>query len=114
MTRDSKPGVQDAPAGIRDAVNQRNGLSRQLVVAVITGVAILGVVSTVGLTFPGCDGWRAPNEIFRGVTYGCERLEWSNEGSGFVHWVRIDLSVPGIELYVTPMDSTAVRQGWQY
>jgi hypothetical protein len=28
--------------------------------------------------------------------------------------VRIDLTAPGIELYVTPMDRSAVSQGWQY
>ena len=31
-----------------------------------------------------------------------------------IHWARIDLRAPGIELYVTPTDPTAVRQGWQY
>jgi len=59
-------------------------------------------------------GQRAATEIFEGITYGCEQLEPSEEGSGFVHWVRIDLTAPGIELYVTPMDTTAVSQGWQY
>ena len=34
--------------------------------------------------------------------------------SGSVHWVRIDLKAPGVELYVTPKDPTAVAQGWQY
>ena len=53
-------------------------------------------------------------EIFKGITYGCERLEPSEEGSGFIHWVRVDLSAPGIELYVTPKDPTAVSQGWEY
>ena len=60
------------------------------------------------------DGTPAATEIFEGITYGCERLEPSEEGSGFVHWVRVDLTAPGIELYVTPMDPTAVSQGWQY
>ena len=56
----------------------------------------------------------AATEIFEGITYGCERLEPSEEGSGFIHWVRVDLTAPGIELYVTPKDPTAVSQGWQY
>ena len=29
-------------------------------------------------------------EIFAGVTYGCERLALTQEGSGLVHWVRVD------------------------
>jgi hypothetical protein len=28
--------------------------------------------------------------------------------------VRVDLTVPGVELYVTPLDASAVARGWQY
>ena len=55
-----------------------------------------------------------PTLIFQGVTYGCERLESDEQGSGLVHWVRVDLTAPGIELFVTPLDPQAVKQGWQY
>src|SRR3954462_12839447 len=55
-----------------------------------------------------------PREIFSGVTYGCELLERSEQGHGIVHWVRVELGAPGIELYVTPLDPSAVEQGWQY
>ena len=53
-------------------------------------------------------------EIYQGITYGCERLQPSDEGSGLLHWVRIDLTAPGISLYLTPLDPTAVGEGWQY
>jgi len=53
-------------------------------------------------------------EIFQGITYGCEQLAPSAEGSGFLQWVRVDLAAPGIELYVTPMDSNALLKHWQY
>jgi hypothetical protein len=53
-------------------------------------------------------------EIFSGVTYGCERLERTEEGQGVLHWIRVELRAPGIELYVTPLDPSAVAQGWQY
>ncbi len=53
-------------------------------------------------------------EIYRGVTYGCERPEGDEDGSGLMHWVRVDLTAPGIELYVTPLDPQAVERGWQY
>src|SRR5262245_14153272 len=43
---------------------------------------------------------RQPAEI----TYGCERLPVTQEGGGLVHWVRVDLTTPGVELYVTPLD----------
>ena len=56
----------------------------------------------------------AAKEIFQGVTYGCEPLEPSREGRGLIYWVRIDLTAPGIEMYVTPKDPTAVSLGWQY
>jgi hypothetical protein len=59
-------------------------------------------------------GPHAPTEIFKGITYGCERLEATEEGSGLLHWVRIDLTDPGIEIYVTSLDLSAVAQGWQY
>jgi hypothetical protein len=55
-----------------------------------------------------------PTEIYQGVTYCCERLEANDQGSGLMHWVRVDLTAPGIELYVTPLDPEAVEQGWQY
>src|SRR5215211_6085195 len=57
---------------------------------------------------------QASTEIFKGVMYGCDRLDRTEEGSGLVHWVRIDLAAPGIELYVTPLDRSAVATGWQY
>jgi len=55
-----------------------------------------------------------PVKIFAGVTYGCERLAVTQEGGGLVHWVRIDLTAPGVELYVTPLDPAAAARGWQY
>lgn len=53
-------------------------------------------------------------EIYEGVTYGCEQLTANAEGDGLMHWVRVDLTAPGIELFVTPLDPDAVAQGWQY
>ncbi|MEO1134133.1 MAG: phosphodiester glycosidase family protein [Cyanobacteria bacterium J06639_1] len=63
--------------------------------------------------------WQRPvpvpeTKIFQGVTYRCERLTPSDEASGLMHLVEIDLSAPGLELYVTPLDDVALRQGWQY
>jgi hypothetical protein len=63
---------------------------------------------------PTCSGRPAAAEIFEGITYGCKQLEPSEEASGVVHWVRINLTAPGIALYVTSEDPTAVSQGWQY
>jgi len=57
---------------------------------------------------------QAPTEIFGGITYGCERVETTEEGSGLVHWVRIDLTASGIELFVTALDPSALVEGWQY
>jgi hypothetical protein len=57
---------------------------------------------------------RAATEIFQGVVYGCARLPADAEARGALHWVRVDLAAPRIELYVTPLDPSAVSEGWQY
>jgi Phosphodiester glycosidase len=88
-------------------MNRRKWL-RRLVVVVSLG-ALGG-----GFVYRNRREPRAPTEIFKGITYGCERLEATEEGSGLLHWARIDLTAPGIELYVTPLDPSAVAQGWQY
>jgi hypothetical protein len=74
----------------------------------------LASLAASGFAYWDRRGPQAPTEIFKGIIYGCIRLEANEEGSGLVHWVRIDLSAPGVELYVTPLDSEAVAQGWQY
>jgi hypothetical protein len=87
----------------------------------LAATALLGIV-TLGSALPfavgsGCEDPRehsAATEIFQGITYGCEQLARSEEGSGRFHWVRVDLASPGVELYVTPEDPTAISQGWQY
>jgi Phosphodiester glycosidase len=79
----------------------------------------LGLAAAL-LVFTGADSARweqcalQPTEIFSGVTYGCDRLERTGEGRGVLHWVRVDLRAPGIELYVTPLDLSAVERGWEY
>jgi Phosphodiester glycosidase len=72
------------------------------------------------MAFTGADSayWERctpqPRKIFSGVTYGCERLERTEQGYGVLHWVRVELDAPGIELYVSPLDRSALEQGWQY
>ena len=89
---------------------------RRLITPLVLGIlaVIPGAPLGGGSACWDCCGQPAATELFEGITYGCERLKPSEEGSGFLHWVRIDLTAPGIELYVTPMDPTAVSQGWQY
>jgi Phosphodiester glycosidase len=91
------------------------GLLNFVVVFGVASVLVLG--SPISGGSPCLDSGQATSagtEIFKGITYGCERLEPSEEGSGFVYWVRVDLTAPGIDLYVTPKDPTAVSKGWQY
>jgi Phosphodiester glycosidase len=75
------------------------------------------LVAAVGLLLSGgftC--WARPPamEIFTGITYGCKPLPGANGFSGIFHWVRVDLRAPGIELYVTGKDPSAVSHGWEY
>ena len=55
-----------------------------------------------------------PVEIYRGVTYGCDRPAATADIRGLVHWVRADLTVPGVRLYATPTDAEARAAGWEY
>lgn len=57
----------------------------------------------------------AETQIFQGVTYTCERMPDSEESSGLVHIVCVDLNEPGIDLYTTPVDpALASNPDWQY
>jgi Phosphodiester glycosidase len=78
--------------------------------------ALVALASLVGGDAADWDrlGPQAATEIFEGITYGRELLEPTEEGSGFIHWVRIDLTAPGIGLYITPFDPFARARGWQY
>ena len=98
----------------KGALTERTRIFNLLLIFGIVVVVLVG--GPTGGGYPCLDRNETPKarEIFEGITYGCERLEPSEEGRGFVHWVRIDLTAPGIELYVTPKDPTAVSQGWQY
>jgi Phosphodiester glycosidase len=87
-------------------------LSGALVVLIVAFLAL-----SIGAPLEGeftCSGRPAAAEIFEGITYGCKQLKPSEEASGVVHWVRINLMTPGVAPYVTSKDPTAVRQGWQY
>jgi Phosphodiester glycosidase len=80
----------------------------------LAGILALGAVVGAGSVYKDRCELSAPTEIFEGITYGCRRLDTTEEGSGLVHWMSINLATPGIELYVTPLDPVAVAQGWQY
>ncbi len=83
-----------------------------------TRIALLACL-TVAAGVAGWFGYRyhgphAPVQIYRGITYGCDRLPDTDQGGGLVHWVRADLTVPGVRLYVTPLDPAAVAAGYEY
>ena len=85
--------------------------------ALVCAIAALFVFSSVGSLpegEPTCWGRPAAVEIFEGITYGCKQLVPGEQARGVVHWVRINLTAPGIVPYVTSKDPTAVSQGWQY
>ena len=73
--------------------------------------AALSVFAWLGYRYHGP---AAAVEIYHGITYGCDRLPDTDEGGGLVHWVRADLTVPGVHLYVTPTDPEARAAGWEY
>jgi Phosphodiester glycosidase len=87
---------------------------RKKFIAAALIIFIVGILGGGPSTCWDCRTPRLPVEIFQGVTYGAESLDPSPENRGLLHWVQIDLTSPGIELYVTPLDATAVANGWQY
>ena len=65
-------------------------------------LSILSLLVLLALVIGSVLWWqrRGPQpatEIFAGIVYGCERLVATEEGSGLLHWVRVDLAAPGIE-----------------
>src|ERR1051326_9016162 len=88
-------------------------LRRRAIVGVAIAAAFGAAVGPAVPRWSRCAA-RSETEIFSGIVYGCEVLPITAEGRGVVQWVRVDLSAPGIELYVTPLDPAAVRKGWQY
>jgi hypothetical protein len=85
--------------------------------AFVCAIAALFAFSSIGTLpegEPTCWGRPAAAEIFEGIIYGCKQLEPNEEARGVTHWVRINLTAPGIMPYVTSKDPMAVTQGWQY
>src|SRR5262249_2862512 len=81
----------------------------------LSGALVVPIGALLALSVESTCSWRpAAVEIFHGITYGCKQLGPSEQARGVVHWVRIDLTAPGIVPYVTSKDPTAVSQGWQY
>jgi Phosphodiester glycosidase len=98
---------------------QRMRLKLSLASHFLSGAVVLSTAAILALSLPegglaSCWGRPPAAEIFEGITYGCKQLDPSKEANGVVHWVRIDVTAPGITPYVTSEDPTAVSQGWQY
>ena len=79
-------------------------------------IVLILVFAAVGMHITGPNRTEPidETEIFNGVHYGCHTLPNTAEGEGPVHWARIDLTAPGIELYVTPTDPLLASEGYQY
>ena len=76
------------------------------------------MATVVGMGLAGCSWWTRPRptpptEIFHGIIYTCAEINME-ECHGLMCLVRVDLSAPGIALYLTPLDPDAVHRGYQY
>jgi hypothetical protein len=77
------------------------------------GVCILligtpGAAAWVGTYFTQ-EHETAQTEIYRGVFYRSYR-----DGPGMIYLIEVDLSRPGLELFLTPLAPEAVARGYQY
>lgn len=52
--------------------------------------------------------------IYQGVSYGCIEMPESEEASGRVHLVVVDMATPGVEFFFTPVSGTAAMEGYDY
>jgi phosphodiester glycosidase len=76
---------------------------------------ILALIFTGGVRFLWTyHGPTPPTEIYRGIVYSCRRLPEGPQSGGLLHLIRADLNVPGVSLYITPMDPLALAHGWRY
>src|SRR5947209_8653561 len=82
--------------------------------AVIALVASLAFGFEVRLARSNCDQARPGRHIFEGIVFSCDSIKLGAEGGGSLYWARIDLTAPGIDLYVTPVDPVALAREWQY
>jgi hypothetical protein len=74
-------------------------------------LALICVPATAALVGTSFDlARRMPRrEIYRGVFYE----SWQGE-HGVVHLIEVDLTAPGVDLYLTPLDADAKANGHQY
>ena len=82
------------------------------------GRSAIAATSVVGCLALGWLWWTAPRPhppqvVYPGITYACTRDD-KPEIAGLVHVVTVDLSKPGLDLYITPLDPDAVDAGWEY
>jgi len=82
--------------------------------------AVIALIASLAFGFEfrpvrsNCDQARPARQIFEGIVFSCDSIEQGVEGGGPLYWARIDLTAPGIKLFVTPLDPIALAQGWQY
>jgi hypothetical protein len=56
----------------------------------------------------------AATQIFRGVTYTCQPLDPGGEGTGLLQLITVDLTTPGLELFIPPTDRSLADNGDEY
>ena len=110
------PLIEPMPSSSRRGSFLRTAKRANHLKWLLAGIMALGALmgAGAGSVYKDRCELSVPTEIFEGITYGCKRLDTTEEGNGLVHWMSINLATPGIELYVTPLDPVAVAQGWQY
>jgi hypothetical protein len=91
---------------------RRRRIVRRTVYTFIVGMLLLSI-SAAAYWYWNRPSPIGPTEIFDGIVYQCEKVEKPGI-QGLVHLVRIDLTKPGMELYITPRDAEAVQAGWEY
>lgn len=109
---DFLPVFRGAPQNIASVVKRTHNRRRHAAALVsllcLLGIAVVWARSRRAIRPVG------PVCIFEGLSYERVRLPDGPESGGMAHIIRVDLSTPGIELYVTPLEQDAGAHGHHY
>src|SRR5262245_65674228 len=86
------PMIESAPGSSAKGPLQRDGRQTDRLRWVWIGFVAVGALVLISASSVYRDRCGPSSiAIFEGITYGCKRIDATEEGSGLLHWVLVDL-----------------------